>query len=40
VTEQARKTLDTAALRIAAAQAGFDLSPYEKVSSTKVLRVS
>ncbi len=36
---QTRKTLDPSALRIAADQAGFDLRPYEKVSTTRVLRI-
>jgi hypothetical protein len=40
VTEQSRKTLDTAALRAGAQQVGFDLAPYEKTTSMKVLRVA
>jgi len=40
VTEQSRKTLDTKAVREGAAAAGFDLTPYEKVSTSKVLRVA
>ncbi len=40
VAEQTRTTLDTTALRVGAAQAGFDLTPYNKVSTTKVLRVT
>lgn len=39
VTEQSRKMLDTKALRIGAEKEGFDLTPYEKVTSSKVLRV-
>lgn len=39
VTAQSRTTLDAAALRVGAAQARFDLTPYQKVSATKVLRV-
>ena len=39
VTEQSRTTIDTGALRVGAQQAGFDLSPFEKVSTAKVLRV-
>jgi hypothetical protein len=40
VTEQSRTTLDTKAVRAAAAVAGFDLTPYEKVSTSKVLRIA
>jgi hypothetical protein len=40
VAEQSRTTLDTRALRRWAEQQGFDLAPYEKVSSTTVLRVA
>jgi hypothetical protein len=40
VTEQTRKSLDTKAVRIGAEKLGFDLTPYEKVSTTKVLRVA
>ena len=40
VTEQSRTTLDTKAVRAGAAAAGFDLTPYEKVSTSKVLRVA
>jgi hypothetical protein len=40
VTEQTRKTLDTKAVRIGAEQAGFDLTPYEKENTIKVLKVA
>lgn len=40
VTDQTRTTLDHDALRAGAAQAGFDLSPYNKVSTSKVLRIT
>jgi hypothetical protein len=40
VSEQSRTTLDSKALRAWAAQDGFDLAPFEKVSSGKVLRVT
>jgi hypothetical protein len=40
VAEQSRTTLDTRALRRWAEQHGFDLAPYEKVSTTTVLRVA
>lgn len=39
VTDQTRTTIDQAALRVGAAQAGFDLTPFNKVTETKVLRV-
>lgn len=39
VTAQNRTSLDSAAPRVGAAQAGFDLNPYEKVSASNVLRV-
>jgi hypothetical protein len=40
VSEQSRTTLDTRALRRWAEQEGFDLAPYEKVSTSRVLRVA
>jgi len=40
VTEQSRTRLDTKALRRWAEREGFDLAPYEKVSSCTVLRVA
>ncbi len=40
VTDQSRTTLDHDALRAGAAQAGFDLTPYNKVSTSKVLRIT
>jgi hypothetical protein len=40
VAEQSRTTLDTRALRRWADQQGFDLAPYEKVSTSMVLRVA
>jgi hypothetical protein len=40
VSEQSRTTLDTKALRRWADQDGFDLTPYEKVSTSTVLRVT
>jgi hypothetical protein len=40
VSEQSRTTLDTKALRAWAKEEGFNLAPYEKVSSSKVLRVT
>jgi hypothetical protein len=39
VSEQSRTTLDSKALRAWAERDGFDLAPYEKVSTSKVLRV-
>lgn len=39
VSAQTRTTLDHAALRVGAAQAGFDLTPFNKVTETKTLRV-
>jgi hypothetical protein len=40
LTEQTRTTLDTKAVRIGAEQAGFDLTPYERVNTVKVLKVA
>ena len=40
VTQQTRTTLDTKALRGWAERQGFDLAPYEKVSTSTVLRVT
>ena len=40
VADQTRTTIDHSALRAGAAQAGFDLTPYNKVIATKVLRVT
>ena len=40
VADQTRTTIDPNALRAGAAQAGFDLTPYNKVTTTKVLRVT
>jgi hypothetical protein len=40
VSEQSRTTLDTKALRRWAEREGFDLAPYEKVSTSTVLRVT
>lgn len=40
VTEQSRTTLDTKALRIGAEKEGFDLTPYERVTAAKVLRIA
>jgi hypothetical protein len=40
LTEQSRTTLDTKALRRWADGEGLDLSPYEKVSTTTVLRIA
>jgi hypothetical protein len=40
VTQQTRTTLDTKALRSWAERDGFDLSPYEKVSTSTVLRIT
>jgi hypothetical protein len=40
VSEQTRVTLDSKALRAYAQSAGLDLSPFEKTSTSKVLRVT
>ncbi len=39
VSEQTRTSIDHSALRIGAAEAGFDLTPFHKVTTAKVLRV-
>ena len=38
--EHSRTALDSKGLRAWATQKGFDLAPFEKVSSSKVLRVT
>ena len=40
VSEQSRTTLDSKALRAWATEEGFDLTPFEKVSTSTVLRIS